>query len=169
MPDKTSEENESNDAASGGGSKKLMTAAVLSIGMIGGGYFMGGALAGGATPAPAAVAAEAVVEETHKEMGKLVPLDAVNVNLEDGHFLRIAVTLELDPDYSSSDSHGKDEEEFPSAPAADLVLTTFSGRSMTDLSTAEGREAARVELLTSIEEKYHGKVISLYFTEFVMQ
>lgn len=171
MPDKTSSENETSEPEKGG-SKRIITAAVLSVVMAAVGYFAGGMMSGGTAETPVAAAgaetAETVAAEK-SEMGKLVDLEPVNVNLADGHFLRIAVTLELDPHKESSDGHGAKDESFPTAPAADLVLSTFSGRDMSELQTMDGREEARTTLMHSIEEAYHGDVVSLYFTEFVMQ
>ncbi|MFK7918561.1 MAG: flagellar basal body-associated protein FliL [Ilumatobacter sp.] len=176
MPDKKSSKEDSEEK--GGGAKKLLPVVVIGIVMLGGGYFVGGMMSGGGEAEPVADAAEdeaAAEEEETVELGDLEALDAVNVNLLDGHFLRIAVTLEVaheEHEESGDDGHGAtevEEVEFPTAPAADLVLSTFSGRSMEELASAEGREAARTELLHAVEEKYGEKVVSLYFTEFVMQ
>ena len=151
--------------------KRFLPAAVICIVVLGGGYFLGGKMSAGSPAAPVAEAAaepdEAEAEEK-AELGHLESLDALNVNLQDGHFLRVAVALEIG-EHDEGGDHGKDDAEFPIAPAADLVLSTFSGRSMPELATPEGREAARHELFEAIEEKYGDKVVALYFTEFVMQ
>lgn len=177
MPDKKSPKTE-NEEEKSGGSKRMLTAGVMSVAMLGGGFFIGGKMSGGAEAAPAAEAAteEEVVEEKN-ELGDLKSMEPVNVNLQDGHFLRVAVTLEVvhadEGEEEGGGGHGAEEEEvetvFPTAPAADLVLSTFSGRSMEELATAEGRNAARETLLEAIVEVYGEKVSSLYFTEFVMQ
>lgn len=175
MPDKKSSETDNNPADSGKGSKRLLPAAALCIVLLGGGYFVGTMTAGGSSGAPVAEATDGPTDEAAEaeheekaELGHLEALDAVNVNLQDGHFLRVAVTLELG-EYDAGGGHGKDAAEFPTAPAADLVLTTFSGRTMAELGTAEGRELARTQLLDAVVAKYGDKVVSLYFTEFVMQ
>lgn len=172
MPDKKSPDN---DEASGGGSKKLIVSAVLCVALLGVGYFLGGMMGGGAaeeTAAPAAgeADAEAAVEaaaETH-EVGAVVDLEAININLAENHYLRIAVSLGLHPDVKLDDGHGGGGG-IHTAPAADLVLTTFSGRDIAELATPEGREEVRTELLEHLAEHYHGDVVSVYFTEFVMQ
>jgi len=169
MPDTKSSDAESTHTEPKKGVKRLLPAAVICIVMLGGGYFLGGKMSGAAAPPVAEASAEAEVEPEEKpELGHLETLDALNVNLADGHFLRVAVALEIG-EHEGGDGHGKDEAEFPTAPAADIVLTTFSGRSMPELATHEGREAARQELFTAVEEKYGDKIVSLYFTEFVMQ
>lgn len=170
MPDTKSSDTESDSTETTKGVKRLLPAAVICVIMLGGGYFLGGKMSAGSAAAPVAEAsAEAEAEPEEKaELGHLETLDALNVNLADGHFLRIAVALEIG-EHEGGDGHGKDEAEFPTAPAADLVLSTFSGRSMPELATHEGREAAREELFTAISEKYGDKVVSVYLTEFVMQ
>lgn len=169
MPDKKSSEK---DTDKEGGKKSPLPIIVIGVVMLGGGYFVGGMMSGGSEPVPVADAGEEAESDEPKELGHLEALEAVNVNLAEGHFLRIAVTLEIHSheEESSGDGHGATETvEFATAPAADLVLTTFSGREMAELSSSEGREAARHELLEKVIEKYGEKVTSLYFTEFVMQ
>ena len=114
----------------------------------------------------AAVAKEVEAEEEHA-VGSIVDLDAVNVNLLNGHYLRIAVSLGLSEDAHYDDGHGGGE--FPSAPARDLVVTTFSGRSIEELSSHEGRTHVRHELEEGLKEYYHGDVVTVFLTEFVMQ
>lgn len=168
MPDKKSSDKEQDKE---GGKKSLLPIVVIGVVMLGGGYFVGGMMSGGSEPVPVADAAEAEPEAEKVELGHLEALEAVNVNLADGHFLRIAVTLEIHSDEKeASGGHGGEEAAaFATAPAADLVLTTFSGQSMEELSTVEGRESAREHLLEKVIEKYGETVTSLYFTEFVMQ
>lgn len=169
MPDKKSSEKDQDKES---GKKSLLPIVIIGVVMLGGGYFVGGMMSGGSEPVPVAEASDEVeAVEEKAELGHLEALDAVNVNLQNGHFLRIAVTLEIhSDDESSGDSHGADDAEaFATAPAADLVLTTFSGRDMEELSLVDGREALRQELLEKVIEKYGEKVTSLYFTEFVMQ
>ncbi|MFK8025535.1 MAG: flagellar basal body-associated protein FliL, partial [Ilumatobacter sp.] len=107
-----------------------------------------------------------------KEIGELVELEPVNVNLQDGHYLRVAIALEKYKSEEAASDKKKDAGDapaFPTAPAADLVLSTFSGRAMSELSTNSGREAVRTELFEAIKAVYGDKVTSVYLTEFVMQ
>ena len=57
----------------------------------------------------------------------------------------------------------------PTAPAADLVLSTFAGKTIEELSTLEGRVAARDHLHEGLKEFYGEEVLTVFFTEFVMQ
>lgn len=179
MPDKKSKEKKSGDdadedAGKSGGKGKLLPAIVLSVGLLGAGYFLGGGGGGGSAAAPVAEASTEVVEEEeeHHELGTLISLDAINVNLSDGHFLRIAVTLELSEEkseYVAAKTKKDKTYAFPSAPAADMVLAVFSGRVMSDLQTPEGRDAARIALEEAVHGVYGDDVVHIYLTEFVMQ
>ena len=171
MPDKKSSKNKKGEDDGDVVEKKSPIVPILvSIIMLGAGYFVGGMMGGGSgqTQVVAGDAEAAVVEEEHHELGELVKLDAINVNLQGGHFLRIAICLETHGS-DSGGGHGGDEHVFPTAPAADLLLSTFSGRSVEELSSTDGREHVRQELLEAVIEKYDGEVYGLYFTEFVMQ
>ncbi len=170
MPDKKSSKNNESEDTGKGGSKKMIISAVLSVALLGAGYFIGGMSSGGdSTPVAEAADGEQSAEDNDekKELGHLVDLEPINVNLQDGHFLRIAITL--DTHTEESGGHGKEEAVFPTAPAADLLLATFSGRDMAELSTETGREEARAELLESLEEAYGEEVTGVFLTEFVMQ
>lgn len=165
MPDKKSpdDKKKSSEEKSGGG-KSLFTTIGVSIALIGVGVVVGGKLGGGGA---APVAAEPVVETTLPESEKvkaLVDLDPINVNLADGHYLRVAVSLGLDHVVKAKKGY-----EFKSAPASDVVLKTFTGKTMDELSTPEGRDHAREEIAEALEPFYGHEIVSLYFTEFVMQ
>jgi flagellar FliL protein len=50
------------------------------------------------------------------------------------------------------------------------VITLLSTKTYEDLYTADGKEKLRLEILEILSEKLHGlKIISIYFTEFVVQ
>lgn len=152
------------------GPKKMITTAVLAVVLVGVGYFLGGQM-GGSGEAAAEESAETSEASTEKEaeeehVGIVVDLDAVNVNLADGHYLRVAISLGLSEDIDFG--HGS-PDDFPVAAASDVLLSTFSGRTMADLASEEGREHARHELEEGLAEHYGDDVVSVYYTEFVMQ
>ncbi len=142
----------------------------LCVALAGVGYMLGGRSAG-ATPAADATTttvaqlegcAEGVVEVpgTHNA----VDLPAMNINLTDGHYLRVTVSLGLCPDVVLAEG-----EEFISAPAKDIIVTTLSGNSMAALEEPEGREKVKELLTKKIADAYPEEVHELYFLEFVMQ
>lgn len=180
MPDTTSpsgpEPPAPTEAPKRGKGRPLMVGGICAA-LAAGGFFIGGRMGGGAAPA---VATE-TVPEPEPTVGEIVALEPVNVNLADGHYLRISVSLGLldhgDEAAAPADDGGHGEagatdegSHFPTAPAADLVLSTFAGRKMDELAAATGREAARHDLLEGIHNYYgEEEVLTVFFTEFVMQ
>jgi len=168
---------EESDTEGGGGGSKMMPAAMISIALIAAGYFVGGR--GGSAPAATAETVVTVVEATEPEVGTIIDLEPVNVNLADGHYLRVAISIGMVAEEHSEEagaadaSHGAATDETvttePTAPAADLLLSTFSGKTIEELSTLEGRIAARDHLLEGLKEFYGEEVLTVFFTEFVMQ
>ena len=173
MPDtKSPGDNESSETKKGG-PKRLVMIAALCVGLLGGGYVLGGKMG-----APSAAAADGTAESNldeateedaaETEVGQVIDLEPININLADNHYLRVAISLGLSADEAGG-GHGGEDEEFKTAPASDLLLSVFSGRLMEELTTPEGRDEARLELLTHMDEQYHGSVVAVFFTEFVMQ
>lgn len=170
MSDKKSSENAAPAAeaapAKSGGLLRTVVIVFLLIGIAGIGYVIGGR--GGAAPAATAsgsdAAADKEAEKEAEKKGPVVEMEAININLAEGHYLRIAVALGL-----SADVKLKEPEEFDKAAASDVVLGTFSGMNMADLTSTEGREHAREAVLEALEPHYGEEVVHVYFTEFVMQ
>jgi flagellar FliL protein len=96
---------------------------------------------------------------THIE-GVVVPIDAITINLAGGHFLKLGMALQADA------SAGKDVQ---TAQALDLAIELFSGKTVTELSSKEGRDKAKEGLTDDIAKAYKDKVYEIYFTEFVYQ
>jgi flagellar FliL protein len=166
-----------------GGKGRLVLMAGLCVAMMGGGYVLGGR--GGAAEGAATEAGdgtESMAEGEHgesvegtageactpttepPELGHVVDLEPMNVNLAEGHYLRVAVSLELGHEVEL-----EEPSEFPSAPAKDIVVSTLSGRTVAELATPEGRDMVKTELEEAIVDRYHGDVHAVFLTEFVMQ
>lgn len=123
----------------------IILAAVLLLGGGASGYFF--VFAGDGTEPP-------------PEPGVVVQLDAITVNLADGHFLKISIALQ-----ATADAH----EEPDGSKALDLLISEFSNRSVAELSSNGARDEAKKSLKKKVEKAYHGEVMDIYFTEFVMQ
>jgi len=155
--------------------KKLFLAVGLLVVLGGVAYMLLGR--GKAADADATTADTVAVEEPIAlEFSEIVDLPAININLADGHYLRVAVSLGLhaaEEEEAAAEGHGAaeatDEPSIPVAPAADLVVAIFSGRTMDSLATPEGREEAKALLTAQIVEHYGETVASVFLTEFVMQ
>jgi flagellar FliL protein len=103
---------------------------------------------------------EAAPKPVQPKPGPIVQLDAVTMNLSGGHFLKLGLALQPTADAG---------EDLNGAKALDLAITLFSGRTLAELSSRDGREKAKSALVQSVTKAYEGKVYDLYFTTFVMQ
>lgn len=137
------------EATKKGGKKKLliMVVAVLLLGG-GGGYwfFLKPADAKEAEPVP----------------GPVLPLEAIQINLQDNHYLRIGLALQQ---VEGGGGHG----ELDGSKALDATIDIFSGESMEELSQKKYRQKLKKELEHELDELYHHEVMGVYFTDFVMQ
>ncbi len=124
----------------------IIVLAVVLLGVGAGAYFM--FFKGGGEEAKA------------PEPGLVVKLEAITINLDDGHFLKVSIALQ-----ATADAH----EEPDGSKALDILISQFSNRSVAELSTNEARDEMKKELVEKIKKAYHEEVYDIYFTEFVMQ
>jgi flagellar FliL protein len=127
--------------------KKLLMIIVIAIVVLGGGggaYFM--FAGGGEEPAP--------------EAGEVIKLDAITINLAEGHYLKLGLALQATADVSEAPDGSK---------ALDLAIHEYTDMEISELSTAKGRDAAKAELLENIKEAYEDEIMNIYFTQFVTQ
>lgn len=130
----------------------LVLAALLLAGAGAGYWFLMG---------PGASADSAAVEtEPAPEPGEVMPVEPVSINLADGRYLRVGLGLQLSAEV---------EEELDPSKALDRAISLFSGRSIDEVTSAEGRLLLKAELTRQLQEVYHGEVLEVYFTEYVTQ
>jgi len=91
--------------------------------------------------------------------GALVVVDPITVNLAYGHYLKVGVALQATADAG---------EEVDGAKALDALVEEFSGKTVDELATAGGREAAKKALVKQVKKLYEQKVYDVYWTTFVM-
>jgi flagellar protein FliL len=91
--------------------------------------------------------------------GKLVVVEPVTINLANGHYLKVGLAMQA--------TAAAGEEVTPSK-AADSLITEFSGKTVDEIATKEGREAAKKALLKMIRKSYEKQVYELYYTTYVM-
>src|SRR2546421_7535876 len=139
------------DAAAPKKSKKklivILLALVLVLGGGAGAYLM---LGSGKKPAA----------KPKPKPGAVIPLDAITVNLADGHYLKIHLALQATASAGAT---------VDGSQALDLTVAEFSDHPMAEYSSAEGRAKAKAELLAGVEKAYEDKIMDIYFTEFVIQ
>ena len=129
-----------------GSKKKLIIGVVVLLLAVGGaGYWFFIKPSGPSVPKPGAVA----------------PLDSIQVNLADGHYLRLGIALQL------TTSAGKDPVD--GSKALDAAIEVFSGLPVAEVNKRSEREKLRTELEKDLEKAYDGDVMDVYFTEFVTQ
>lgn len=139
------------------GRKKLLVIVAAAVLLAGGGagyWFLMG-------PGAPAVDAEVVpVEEPAPVPGEVLTVPAISLNLAGGHYLRLGLGLQL----------VAEAEEAPDpAVALNLAIDLFSGRTVEEVSTTDGREALRLELEHQVTEAYEGEVMAVYLTDYVTQ
>jgi flagellar protein FliL len=134
--------------------KKLVViiAAVAVLALAGAAYFFLLQPGGGGDAAPAPAPAPVP--------GKVVPIDAVSVNLADGHYLRLGLGLQLTAEVSEAPDPSR---------ALDLAIALFSGHTVAEVSDPATRDALKAELVTELAEAYEGEVMDVYLTDYVTQ
>jgi flagellar protein FliL len=135
------------DGATTGRSKRTkLLVAVLVLALVGGGvwWFMLRPASADEAPRP----------------GPVVALEAIQVNLTDGHYLRIGLALQATDEVT---------EELDGSKALDATIELFTGRDMVDLGRKPVREQLKHKLEQRLEEAYDGEVMGVYFTDFVTQ
>jgi flagellar protein FliL len=98
-------------------------------------------------------------EEPAPEPGEVLALDAITVNLSEGHFLKLKIALQATLEVT---------EDVDGSKALDLAVDQFSNLSVAELGN-EGRVKHKAELKDKIVEAYEGEVMDIYLTDFVMQ
>ena len=98
--------------------------------------------------------------EDAPEPGEVTVLEPIQINLTDGHYLRLSLGLQTTV---------KVTEEVDGSKALDAAVELFTGRSVQELSGQGARAALKNTLKEQVVELYEGEVMDLYFTEFVTQ
>ncbi|MGV8978425.1 MAG: flagellar basal body-associated FliL family protein [Cellulomonas sp.] len=136
-------------------SKKLIliAAAVLVLVVGAAAYWFllgpGKAASGGAPAAPPA-----------PQPGTVLKIDAVSVNLADGHYLRLGLGLQLTKEVAEAPDPAK---------ALDLAIALYSGHTVAEVSDPATRDALKAQLVTELTTAYEGEVMDVYLTNFVTQ
>lgn len=131
--------------------KVLIIAAAALVVVLGAVYFFFLKPAGPSEP----------VAEPAPVPGAVLTVEAVSVNLVDGHYLRLGLGLQLTADVG--------EESPDPAKALDLAIALFSGHTVAEVTDPTTREALKVELAHQLSEAYEGEVMDVYLTDYVTQ
>lgn len=136
-------------------SKKLLIIIIAAIVVLGGGgagaFFM--LKSDKATAAPAPV------------KGIVTPLDdALTINLADGHYLKLNFSIQ---------QTDKAAEAVDTSEAKQIAIDIYTGKTVAELSTEKGRDAAKEEMVHEMVKAYTvekvQEVMDVYYTAFVTQ
>jgi len=131
-----------------GGKKKLvLILVVLLLAGGGAGYWFFLKPKGNGKPAP-------------PTPGVVMPIDAIQINLADNHYLRIGLGLQ---------TKSGAPQDLDGSHALDDTIELFSGQQMEKLSQKAFRDALKAKLAKQLDKDYDGDIYDVYFREFVMQ
>lgn len=120
---------------------------------------------GETTTAPAATAPTTIPPDPLTERGPVLELDSKTLNLADGHYLKLGLALQLDK--TGVVETAKDEGL--GAKALDMARKSFSTKTMDELSKPAVRDEIQQQLGLQACHAYEGEVLTVFFTDFVMQ
>lgn len=144
------------DATPGKGKSKKIKLVVLVLVLL----VVGGAIAKFtvlASPAKPAAGAHKTVKKPAK--GPVIPLDDMTLNLTDGHYLRLKLSLQTAKGTST---------ELDTAAAAQAVIDVYSNLTVSQLTGSAARKKYQDLLLTKLQAAYPKEIIDVPYTEFVM-
>ncbi len=160
------EETKGKGGGKGGGKSRLLAIIIglLIVVILAGAYWflMGPGAASAEESTDEAATEEVVEEEEEAESGGVQVVESISINLDNGHYLRLGLGLDLSEDAAA---HG----DIGEAKALDAAIALFSGQTIDDLADEEYRESLKEHLAETLEEIYHGEVIGVYYTDFVTQ
>lgn len=96
---------------------------------------------------------------TQPAPGAVMALDAVQVNLAGGHYLKVGIALQLTDKVKEVDG----------SKALDATIALFSGLRLDALAQPVQRERLKDQLFATVKDLYEGEVMGVYFTNFVTQ
>lgn len=135
------------------GKKKLIMIIAIVVVLLGGGA--GGYLM---------LKPSSATAEPEPEPGVVVPLEAITINLADGHYLKLKLSLQATAAAAEAPDGSK---------ALDIAIDLYSNRKMDELMSNEERERSKAELKEKIEKAYtvekEKEIMDVYFTSFVIQ
>lgn len=92
--------------------------------------------------------------------GATLKLDSMQINLAEGHYLRLGLALQLTTKASST---------FDGSAAQDAAIGIYSGLDVGLADQAQQRTALKEKLLGQLEKLYPGQVMGVFYTEYVTQ
>ena len=94
-------------------------------------------------------------------LGEVVEREPITMNLADGRLLKVGLALQV--------VFEPKEPEVTGSVALDEAISYLGEHTYEQLADPAARAARKKELGERISKRYHGDVVDIYFTEFVMQ
>jgi flagellar FliL protein len=94
------------------------------------------------------------------DLGEVLALDSISINLQGGHYLRLGLGLQLIKSVHTPPDKAK---------ALDAAIALFSGHTTEELADPATREDLKKQLGETLFKLYDGEVVSVYYTDFVTQ
>lgn len=91
--------------------------------------------------------------------GEVLQLEPIQINLADGHYLRLGLALQL----------SEKAEEVDGSVALDQAIDLYSGQKFADITSPPKRRQLKEKLSTMVREAYHDEVLEVYYIDFVAQ
>jgi flagellar FliL protein len=95
------------------------------------------------------------------ELGAVLTVDPISINLADGHYLKLGFALQ--------EIKAPKEAELDGSKALDTAITLYSGKTIAELSDPASRETLKKEFVKELTAGYEKDVVDVYFTSYVMQ
>ena len=135
---------ETADAAKGGKKKLLMVVGPVLLVVVAAWYFVLGPGSGGS----------AAEEKPEVELGEVVALEPITMNLADGRLLKVGLALQL-PLEPPAGAHG----EVNGSVALDETIAFLGEHTYAQLAQPAARQEAKKELSHRVAERYHHDVL----------
>jgi flagellar basal body-associated protein FliL len=118
----------------------------------------------GSKAAPSTTTTSTTAPDAGNPAGPVDSLDAVTINLAAGHYLKVGLALQVPAGVDPSTVKTTENWE---AVALKTAIDTLSGDTVENLSAQ--RQAEEHSIGDAVCRKTEGKVLTIYFTDFVMQ
>ncbi|WP_435299658.1 flagellar basal body-associated FliL family protein [Timonella sp. A28] len=98
-------------------------------------------------------------EEPEPVAGEVHVVESINLNLADGHYLRLGFAVQLTDQVKHIDD----------SKILDTAIALYSGQTYEDVLDATKREALKMQLAAQLEDIFHGEIMDVYLTDYVAQ
>jgi flagellar FliL protein len=103
---------------------------------------------------------QALNQSVSPDLGAIIDVEPVSINLAGGHYLRIGLSLQMTEDAP---------EVTDTARVLDIIIGLYSGLPMDQVTSPSGRQELKADLAEQVSAAYGGQVTDVFFTSYVTQ